>query len=132
MLVREANCRREDKTELEVEEEQSQDLSPPLFVLRNKQGFAAVERPLPKLLSISMSDGKQQQSPATQPQQQTAAVLDQNVQQVQVQVSVRKSYPHPIRKHCLKFCLFFGCLLSSLGSHVGHSDVLWSFSVLID
>ncbi|XP_021931076.1 polyhomeotic-like protein 1 isoform X3 [Zootermopsis nevadensis] len=94
VLVREANCRREDKTELEVEEEQSQDLSPPLFVLRNKQGFAAVERPLPKLLSISMSDGKQQQSPATQPQQQTAAVLDQNVQQVQVQVQMTQQQAH--------------------------------------
>lgn len=99
----EASSRREEKSELEVEEVQSKDLPNSALVLRGGQSLTVEEEDklVPKILFLTMSDNKQQQqqlqpqAPPQQPQQQTAAVLDQNVQQVQVQVSVLETWPCP-------------------------------------
>jgi type IV secretory pathway VirB10-like protein len=103
VLVREANSRLEDKSELEVEEGRSKEPPNPVFLLRNGQSFAVEEKLVPNVVFVTMSDNKQQQPqpPPPQPQQQAAAVLDQNVQQVQVQVSV----PESIGKQCFMFCV---------------------------
>jgi hypothetical protein len=105
VLVREASSRRGEKTELEVQEVKSKDPPSSVFILRNEQSLTEEEEKLvPKVVFLTMSDSKQQQSqpqpqpPPPQPQQQTAAVIDQNVQQVQVQVSVMETFPCSVRK----------------------------------
>ena len=94
LLVGEASSTQGDRIELPVEVVGSQEHSDSTFLLENKQSRTVEEdRLVPKIVFLAMSDNKQQPQPQQQqqqqpqPQQQTTAVLDQNVQQVQVQVS---------------------------------------------
>jgi hypothetical protein len=107
VLVTEASSRVGEKGDLEVEEAQSKDPSYSAFVLRNEPSLTVEqeEELVPNILFLTMGDNKQQQQPQLQPQppppqpqQQTTAVLDQNVQQVQVQVSLLETCQCPYRK----------------------------------
>jgi hypothetical protein len=99
LLVGEANSTQCDRIELRVEEVGSQEHSDSVILLEKAQSPTVGEAKLvPKIVFLAMSDNKQQQPQQQQqpqpqqPQQQTAALLDQNVQQVQVQVSTPSGY----------------------------------------
>jgi hypothetical protein len=94
LLVGEASSTQDDRIELQVKEVGSQEHSNSVILLEKKQSPREGEAELvPKIVFLDMSDNKQQQpQQQPQPQQQAATVIDQNVQQVQVQVSAPSGY----------------------------------------